>query len=243
MATKYIHFTEQQKEQARQTDIAEMLRSQGETLRRSGSEYEWRDGSEKVTVRGNLWFHQYEEVGGDAIDFVRRFYNKDYPEAMEYLLGGCAGTLMVPPPVQRHPKVPFELPEKNDNMRRVFAYLLNRRGIDRNVLYAFAHKGMIYESADYAYEVMQTKTYADYIATRPRAQRFGSHGLFTDDGVRIKLNEVSDELNVYEGNVWTVIISLRREDAQRLGYNTGERWRDMLRTQTRKELLRRVLLE
>lgn len=54
MATKYIHFTEQQKEQARQTDIAEMLRSQGETLRRSGSEYEWRDGSEKVTVRGNL---------------------------------------------------------------------------------------------------------------------------------------------------------------------------------------------
>lgn len=85
---------------------------------------------------------------------------------------------------------------------------------------------------DNAYEVMQTKTYADYIATRPRAQRFGSHGLFTDDGVRIKLNEVSDELNVYEGNVWTVIISLRREDAQRLGYNTGERWRDMLRTQT-----------
>ena len=85
---------------------------------------------------------------------------------------------------------------------------------------------------DNAYEVMQTKTYADYIATRPRAQRFGSHGLFTDDGVRIKLNEVSDELNAYEGNVWTVIISLRREDAQRLGYNTGERWRDMLRTQT-----------
>ena len=149
MATKYIHFTEQQKEQARQTDIAEMLRSQGETLRRSGSEYEWRDGSEKVTVRGNLWFHQYEEVGGDAIDFVRRFYNKDYPEAMEYLLGGCVGTLMVSPPVQRNPKVPFELPEKNDNMRRVFAYLLNRRGIDRYVLYAFAHKGLIYESADY----------------------------------------------------------------------------------------------
>ena len=86
MATKYIHFTEQQKEQARQTDIAELLRSQGETLRRSGSEYEWRSGSEKVTVRGNLWFHQYEEVGGDAIDFVRRFYNKDYPEGFLNLL-------------------------------------------------------------------------------------------------------------------------------------------------------------
>ena len=85
---------------------------------------------------------------------------------------------------------------------------------------------------DNACEVMQTKTYADYIATRPRAQRFGTHGLFTDDGVSVKLNEVSKELNEYDGNVWTVIISLRREDAERLGYNTGERWRDMLRTQT-----------
>ncbi len=85
---------------------------------------------------------------------------------------------------------------------------------------------------DNAYEVMQTKTYADYIATRPRAQRFGTHGLFTDDGVAVKLGEVSDDLNHYGGNVWTVIISLRREDAERLGYNTGERFRDMLRTQT-----------
>lgn len=85
---------------------------------------------------------------------------------------------------------------------------------------------------DNAYEVMQTKTYADYIATRPRAERFGSHGLFTDDGIQVKLSEVSKELNQYEGNVWTVIISLRREDAERLGFNTGERWRDMLRSQT-----------
>ena len=85
---------------------------------------------------------------------------------------------------------------------------------------------------DNAYEVMQTKTYADYIATRPRTQKFGMHGLFTDDGVQVKLNEVSENLNQYGGNVWTVIISLRREDAERLGINTGERWRDMLRSQT-----------
>lgn len=84
---------------------------------------------------------------------------------------------------------------------------------------------------DNAYEVMQTKTYADYIATRPRAERFGSHGLFTDDGIPVKLDKVSEELNNYNGNVWTVIISLRRDDAERLGYNQGERWREMLRTQ------------
>lgn len=145
----YIHFTDEQKEIARQTDIADLLRRQGETLKRSGSELEWRDGSQKVTVRGNLWFHQYDREGGDAIDFVRKYYNKSYPEAMEYLLGGCGGSLTVSSPVQRKPPKPFVLPEKNENMRRVFAYLLNCRGIDRDVLYAFTHKGMIYESADY----------------------------------------------------------------------------------------------
>lgn len=85
---------------------------------------------------------------------------------------------------------------------------------------------------DNAQEMMSGKTYADYIATRPRAQRFGSHGLFTDDGVEIKLSKVSEELNLHQGNVWTAILSLRREDAARLGFDDGYRWRDMLRTQT-----------
>ena len=87
---------------------------------------------------------------------------------------------------------------------------------------------MFEENAD---EMMHTKTYADYIATRPRAERFGSHGLFTDDGVAVDLKKVSDELNAHTGNVWTAIVSLRREDAERLGYDNGSRWRDMLRSQ------------
>ena len=144
----YIHFTDEQKEQARCTDLADLLRRQGETLKRSGSEYEWRDGSAKVTIRGNLWFHQYDRQGGDAIDFVRRFYNKSYPEAMEYLLGECGGMLIVSPPVVKEVK-PFKLPPKNDTMHRVYAYLVNTRGIDSEVLNAFVKAGMIYESADY----------------------------------------------------------------------------------------------
>ena len=71
----YINFTDEQKKQARQTDLVSLLELQGETLKRSGKEWEWKDGSQKVTIRGNLWFHQYDRVGGDAIDFVRRFYN------------------------------------------------------------------------------------------------------------------------------------------------------------------------
>ena len=80
--------------------------------------------------------------------------------------------------------------------------------------------------------VADTRTYADYIATRPRAERFGSHGLFTDDGVQVQLEKVSEELNHYTGHVYTSILSLRREDAARLGFNTGSRWRDFLRSQT-----------
>ena len=85
---------------------------------------------------------------------------------------------------------------------------------------------------DYAYEISGRKAYADYIATRPRAERFGSHGLFTDDGVQVQFSKVTEELDKHKGNIWTAIISIRREDAQRLGFNTGARWRDMLRTQT-----------
>ena len=80
--------------------------------------------------------------------------------------------------------------------------------------------------------VTDTKTYADYIATRPRAERFGSHGLFTDDGVQVQLEKVSKELNQYTGHMYTSILSLRREDAARLGFDTGSRWRDFLRSQT-----------
>lgn len=80
--------------------------------------------------------------------------------------------------------------------------------------------------------VADSKTYADYIATRPRAERFGSHGLFTDDGVQVQLGKVSQELNEYTGHVYATILSLRREDAARLGFDNGSRWRDFLRSQT-----------
>ena len=80
--------------------------------------------------------------------------------------------------------------------------------------------------------VADSKIYADYIATRPRAERFGSHGLFTDDGVQVQLSKVSQELNEYTGHVYTTILSLRREDAARLGFDNGSRWRDFLRGQT-----------
>lgn len=117
-------------------------------MRRSGSEYEWRDGAQKVTIRGNLWFNQYERVGGDAVDFVRRYYGMDYPGAVAYLLGEGNALLHTTLAVPRQTKA-FALPKANENMRRVYAYLVNRRGVDREVVRIFAARQMIYESEQY----------------------------------------------------------------------------------------------
>ena len=71
--------------------------------------------------------------------------------------------------------------------------------------------------------------YAKYIALRPRAERLGEHGLFGDNDA-VDLAAAADELDHYTGNVWTHIISLHREDAERLGYNHADAWRTLLRT-------------
>ena len=76
--------------------------------------------------------------------------------------------------------------------------------------------------------IVDSPTYADYIATRPRAERIGSHGLFSSGDEPIVLSKVSEELNNHQGNVWVFIASLKREDAERLGFDNASRWKDMI---------------
>lgn len=71
--------------------------------------------------------------------------------------------------------------------------------------------------------------YVKYIAERPRVEKLSSHGLFTDDGVPIILSDVAKEVAESESNIWTHIISLRREDAERLGYNSADTWMNLIR--------------
>ena len=144
---RYIPFTEEQREQARLTDLAAFLRQCGEEVKRSGSENMWLDHGQKVTIRGNLWFHQYEQVGGDAVDFACRFYGMDYPEAVQLMLAMGVGPIREP--VEPFPNKQLEIPEKHDNMRRVYGYLLRRRGIVKEVLDTFAYRGLIYECKKY----------------------------------------------------------------------------------------------
>ena len=73
--------------------------------------------------------------------------------------------------------------------------------------------------------------YLKYISERPGVEKSGVNGLFTDEGVPIVLSQVQEEMNTHPGNIWTHIISLRREDAERLGYNTPDAWMHLLRSQ------------
>ncbi|MSS10909.1 sel1 repeat family protein [Clostridium sp. WB02_MRS01] len=78
--------------------------------------------------------------------------------------------------------------------------------------------------------VGKRENYVEYIAGRPRVERIGEHGLFTDAGVPVVLAQVQEDVCKHKGAVWTHVISLRREDAARLGYDSGKQWQDLLRS-------------
>lgn len=77
------------------------------------------------------------------------------------------------------------------------------------------------------HEIDSESGYMQYIATRPRVQKRGAHGLFSS-ATAVDLTAAMSELEAHEGNVWTIIYSLRREDAARLHYDSAEAWRSLL---------------
>ena len=81
---------------------------------------------------------------------------------------------------------------------------------------------------DNADQISKRENYVDYIASRPRAQRRGSHALFTDTDEPLVLSQIADAVAHHPGNIWLPIISLRREDAARLGYDDAAQWRELL---------------
>ena len=145
----YIHFTEEQKLQANAVDLVEFLRFKGEPLIREGSEY--RLGSNhSVTVRGNEWYDHAAEKGGGPVTFLKEFYGMNYPQAVITLLNEDLAILdpRVNKPKEKVKK-PFELPPANKDNRRVFAYLLKHRHLDRDVLTTFVKLGLVYEDQKY----------------------------------------------------------------------------------------------
>ena len=74
------------------------------------------------------------------------------------------------------------------------------------------------------------KNYIDYLANRPRVEKIGTHGLFSNEGESVVLSRVADEVANHTGVIWTNVISLRREDAERLGYDSAAQWQALLRS-------------
>ena len=74
--------------------------------------------------------------------------------------------------------------------------------------------------------LMKKKNYIDYLANRPGVEKYGTHGLFSNSGQPVILSQVMEEVSNHTGVLYTSVISLRREDAERLGYDEGKQWRE-----------------
>lgn len=144
----YVHFTDEQKQRANNIDLVSFLEMKGEKLLKSGREK--RLASDKsITVRGNEWYDHSAEEGGYAIDFVRNFYGLSFPEAVTMLLGGEQGEVYRPAEKnKKEPQKTFTLPLAHSDMRRVYAYLVKTRHIDREVVSFFAREKLLYESCE-----------------------------------------------------------------------------------------------
>lgn len=79
--------------------------------------------------------------------------------------------------------------------------------------------------------VANKKNYMGYLANRPGAVKFGSHGLFSQTDEPISLQKVAKEVSEHKGNVWTHVVSLRRDDAQKMGYDNLNAWRELIKRQ------------
>ena len=126
------------------TDLVSLLRAQGERPVRSGREFRT-PNDPSVTVRGNKWFDHSKREGGYAVSFVQRYYRLPYQEAVLLLLGRKNGkSYEQAKPAKEAPK-PFALPEPYGTMRRMYAYLMRQRHIDRDVISYFVHEKLLYE--------------------------------------------------------------------------------------------------
>lgn len=144
----YVYFTDEQKQRANSVDLVYFLQSQGEMLLPSGREKRLQS-DHSITVRGSRWYDHAAEEGGYAIDLVKRLYHLPFPDAVSLLLGGEQGADYKQYHHREEQRKPFKLPEAHTDMRRVYAYLMKQRMIDRNVIYEFGKEKLLYEDSAY----------------------------------------------------------------------------------------------
>lgn len=169
-------YTKEQIDKANQTDLEEFLQRKGERLKRTGSEsvliYKDSTGEhDSISVRRNRWYDHKSMRGGYPLKFMQEFYGMNFRTAMKELLHGEEPELgrkknkenekNVRQPekavVQENQeriacpseKSEFILPEKDSNMKRVFAYLLKTRFLDKDVVKNFVEQKTLYQEKEH----------------------------------------------------------------------------------------------
>lgn len=153
----YINFSEDDLYRANTANLVSYLESHGQRVKPVGSTYKfiYTDGSgthDSVTISGGKWYDHKNQRGGYAVKFLQEFLGFSFQESVIELLGGHCDAQTVRPAPREAPKPlqkPFELPEPNSDMRRVFAYLTKQRFIDPQIISHFAHEHKIYEDSKY----------------------------------------------------------------------------------------------
>ena len=145
-------FSDEEIQTAKETDLPDLLASLGYTVKRVGSYYTTKEMDSLRIKNRRTWFRYSEKCGGDAIDFLRHFCGKSFPEAVDYLLDYHGGARYPRAPPAILPKkaeiTPFSLPPPNADNRRVTAYL-RKRGIAAQVIESFIKAGLLYEDAEH----------------------------------------------------------------------------------------------
>ena len=153
----YIKFSEDDLYRANNADLVSYLGGRGERVKRVGSTYVYiySDGGgthDSVTIHDGKWYDHKNQRGGYAVRFLQEFLGFSFQDAVLELLGGHCSAQTVSTTVHTDSKSstkPFELPESNSDMRRVFAYLTKQRFIDPQIISHFAHERKIYEEKKY----------------------------------------------------------------------------------------------
>ena len=136
-------------ENANMIDIASYLKTQGISTKRVGSAYEWESPTGKVSIKGNQWYSQYEMVGGYPINFVMKYFNLEFKDAVSSLLGNSYTLKLDTYEVEEKKTKKFVIPKKNDSMSRVFLYLRDVRCIDERIINVFAKAGLLFEDTEF----------------------------------------------------------------------------------------------
>ena len=138
-----MNYTQAQIDRANAVSLEDFLRTQGETLIKSGREYRWKE-HDSLTIRGNKWFRHSQSKGGYPIDFVMEFYGKSFPEAVQLLTGESGEGQSE---ASTAPHTAFHLPLHNRTADRAIQYLCESRGLNKTLVEAFLLSGDIYEDA------------------------------------------------------------------------------------------------